>query len=269
MDLTLLLNPANFHLYLIHLDQALCESSSHITPTSSSPAGDSSVLHGDSIQFDLVPDIVMNGSVVQVSYQCSRACEVGVEVMVPTQTKTGVAVFRRRWTNHRRLHVPRTHPVKLWFPPGMAYRKDLFMRRTLDVHNVMVRAWLDHLEQGKGDKGHVNRTSTYNGSLVRTFKVLQAVLPSERPARLYPGCPSWMADLMWQLTRDRIRQCPHESGLVSINQSGFVLYVCVTIRLTLLSSTLYDKQFGASELRHRKKNTDIIYFVKEVILSPC
>uniref|UniRef100_A0A8C7T0L1 Uncharacterized protein n=1 Tax=Oncorhynchus mykiss TaxID=8022 RepID=A0A8C7T0L1_ONCMY len=216
MDLTLLLNPTNFHLYLIHLDQALCESSSHITPTSSSPAGDSSVLHGDSIQFDLVPDIVMNGSVVQVSYQCSRACEVGVEVMVPTQTKTGVAVFRRRWTNHRRLHVPRTHPVKLWFPPGMAYRKDLFMRRTLDVHNVMVRAWLDHLEQGKGDKGHVNRTSTYNGSLVRTFKVLQAVLPSERPARLYPGCPSWMADLMWQLTRDRIRQCPHESDTVDI-----------------------------------------------------
>uniref|UniRef100_A0A8C7FH72 Uncharacterized protein n=1 Tax=Oncorhynchus kisutch TaxID=8019 RepID=A0A8C7FH72_ONCKI len=206
----------NFHLYLIHLDQALCESSSHIMPTSSSPAGESSVLHGDSIQFDLVPDIVMHGSVVQVSYQCSRACEVGVEVVVSTQTKTGVAVFRRRWTNHRRLHVPRTHPVKLWFPPDMAYRKDLFMRHTLDVHNVMVRAWLDHLEQGKGDKGHVNRTSTYNGSLVRTFKVLQAVLPSERPARLYPGCPSWMADLMWQLTRDRIRQCPHESDTVDI-----------------------------------------------------
>ncbi|XP_071010448.1 protein sel-1 homolog 3 [Oncorhynchus clarkii lewisi] len=201
---------------VIVLSLALCESSSHITPTSSSPAGESSVLHGDSIQFDLVPDIVMHGSVVQVSYQCSRACEVGVEVMVPTQTKTGVAVFRRRWTNHRRLHVPRTHPVKLWFPPGMAYRKDLFMRRTLDIHNVMVRAWLDHLEQGKGDKGHVNRTSTYNGSLVRTFKVLQAVLPSERPARLYPGCPSWMADLMWQLTRDRIRQCPHESDTVDI-----------------------------------------------------
>lgn len=201
---------------VIVLSLALCESSTHTMSTSSSPAGESSMLHGDSIQFDLVPDKVMHGSVVQVSYQCSRACEVGVEVVVSTQTKTGVAVFRRRWTNHRHLHVPRTHPVKLWFPPGMAYRKDLFMRRTLDVHNVMVRAWLDHLEQDKGDKGHVNRTSTYNGSLVRTFKVLQAVLPSERPARLYPGCFSWMADLMWQLTRDRIHQCPHESDTVDM-----------------------------------------------------
>lgn len=192
MDITLLLNPANFHLYLIHLDQALCESSTHTMSTSSSPAGESSMLHGDSIQFDLVPDKVMHGSVVQVSYQCSRACEVGVEVVVSTQTKTGVAVFRRRWTNHRHLHVPRTHPVKLWFPPGMAYRKDLFMRRTLDVHNVMVRAWLDHLDQANRDKGN-GTNSTYHGSLVRSFKVLQAVPPSKSPVRLTLGVPrGWL-----------------------------------------------------------------------------
>lgn len=163
-------------------------------------------LYSDTVQLVSVPDTVMEGSVVLVHSQCSRPCVVGVEVVVSTPTKRRVFIFRRRWTNHRHLHVPRKHLVELPFPPSMVYRGDFFVRRTLDVQDVMVRAWLDHLDSG-------NETGTYYGSLARTFKMIQTLPPSERPARPHTGCPSWMAELRWRLTKDRISRCPQEPGL--------------------------------------------------------
>ncbi|KAL1022557.1 hypothetical protein UPYG_G00029240 [Umbra pygmaea] len=201
---------------VIFISLAICEPSSH-TSVSSTPFGESTVLLNDSIHLDYVPNIAVDGSFVQIRYQCSRACEVGMDVVASfTQNRTEVLVFRRRWTNHRHLHVSRTCLLKLTFPPDMQYREDLFSRHLSDVHAMIVRAWVYHLEEGKEDRCHVNGSSSYHGSLVRTFKVFHVMLPYECPAKPSSGCPSWMADLRWRLTKDRLHQCPHESATVDM-----------------------------------------------------
>ncbi|KAJ7986538.1 hypothetical protein DPEC_G00340900 [Dallia pectoralis] len=198
---------------VIFMRLVLCESSFH-TAVFSSPVGGSTVLRNDSIHFDHVPDIVMDGSVVRIRYKCSRTCEVGVEVVVfSMRNRTEVSVFHKRWTDHRHPHVSRTLPVKLKFPQNMPHKED---RISKHFHTTTIQAWLHHTEQGKRDGRHANETSSFHGSLARTFKVLQAVLPSQCPARPSSLCPSWMADLRWQLSRDTLYQCPHESDTVDV-----------------------------------------------------
>eukprot|EP00064_Thunnus_orientalis_P002601 superscaffoldBa00000196_g2608 len=173
---------------------------------SSSQSGDS--LSDNFIGFDSAPDKVVDGSVVRVRYQCSRQCQLAVEVVVSTLRKTDLMVFRRKWINS----VPRVyrfHQVRLRFPLSILYQHSFFNRRVLEAQNVTVRAWLDHLHNG-------NEPRTYHSSIVRIYKVLQIMPLSERPTKPPTECPSWSAQLMWQMTRNRIHQCPHESDVIDM-----------------------------------------------------
>ncbi|KAM4629257.1 protein sel-1 homolog 3 [Polymixia lowei] len=163
----------------------------------------------DFIRFDSSPDQLINGSVARVQYRCARPCQLAVEVVVFPTGRAGLVVFRRKWTNYRHHRVPRTNWVPLRFPPSVKYRRDFFNRHVLDAENVTVRAWLDYVNDGIQPR-------TYRGSVVKTHKVIQTVPLSERPTKPPTGCPSWSAELMWQLTRDRIYQCPHESGTIDM-----------------------------------------------------
>ncbi|XP_030642572.1 protein sel-1 homolog 3 [Chanos chanos] len=188
------------------------------TITSPSPSTEE-IIHGDFVQFDFAPDVVVDGSSVQLQYQCSRACEIQLEVLLSTVQSTGVKVFRKRWTNLRRLGKPKTLTVALAFPACVTYRRDFFVRQSVDVRDVMLRAWLNHLDRVKsGDEN----SSDYHRSLVRTFKILQTVPPSERPVKPRTRCPAWDAELTWKLTKDRVRQCPHESDTVDLLTFPFV-----------------------------------------------
>ncbi|XP_067453772.1 protein sel-1 homolog 3 [Thunnus thynnus] len=117
-------------------------------------------------------------------------------------------VFRRKWINS----VPRVyrfHQVRLRFPLSILYQHSFFNRRVLEAQNVTVRAWLDHLHNG-------NEPRTYHSSIVRIYKVLQIMPLSERPTKPPTECPSWSAQLMWQMTRNTIHQCPHESDVIDM-----------------------------------------------------
>ncbi|XP_075937671.1 protein sel-1 homolog 3 [Anarhichas minor] len=173
--------------------------------TTSSQAGESP---SDFIGFASAPDKVAYGSVVRVRYRCSGPCQLAVEVVVSTLRETDLAVFRRKWIGST-SGVYRIHQVPLGVPPSILYQHDFFNRRVLRTLNVTVRAWLDHLDDG-GEPG------TYRDSTVRVYKELQVEPLSERPAKPPTECPSWSAQLVWQTTRNRVRQCPHESDVIDV-----------------------------------------------------
>ncbi|KAK9518893.1 hypothetical protein VZT92_021660 [Zoarces viviparus] len=173
--------------------------------TASSQAGESP---SDFIGFASAPDKVAHGSVVRVRYRCSGPCQLAVEVVVSTLRETDFAVFRRKWIGST-SGVYRIHQVPLGLPPSVLYQHDFFNRRVLRTLNVTVRAWLDHLDDG-GEPG------TYRDSTVRVYKELQVEPLSERPAKPPTECPSWSAQLVWQTTRNRVRQCPHESDVIDV-----------------------------------------------------
>ncbi|XDV45463.1 hypothetical protein PO909_013560, partial [Leuciscus waleckii] len=61
-----------------------------------------------------------------------------------------------------------------------------------------------------------NHAEAYDRSLVRTSTFVRTLPPSQRPAYPQTGSVSWGAWLMWQLTKDTVRKCPHESETVDI-----------------------------------------------------
>lgn len=165
--------------------------------------------HADFVQFEQVPATVMDKCSVQVQYNCSAACRIGVEIVISTPTRTGVIVYRRTWTNHKRFGNPRSRKVALVFPPAVLYQRDFFVRQPLETCDVLLRAWLLHLE---GEELGGNHVEGYDRSLVRTSTFLRTLPTSQRPTYPQTRSVSWGAWLMWQLTKDSVRKCPHESG---------------------------------------------------------
>ncbi len=171
---------------------------------------------GDFVRFGNVLDRVMDKCNTQVQYNCSAACRIGVEIVISTPRRTEVIVYRRTWTNHKRFGKPRSRRVHLVFPPAVLYRRDFFVRRPLETCNVVLRAWMVHLfEKEIGD----NHDKGYDQSLARTSMSFRTLPLSERPAYPQTRSVSWGAWLMWQLTKDIVKKCPHESGGNLTNRS--------------------------------------------------
>ncbi|XP_034561447.1 protein sel-1 homolog 3 [Notolabrus celidotus] len=197
------LNPME-HLKGILKRKGHCLSQTISTP-SAQPAES---LPDNFIEFHSAPDRVVDGSVVRVRYQCSRPCQLTVEVVVSTLRKTDLVVFRKKWISS----APRVHWIRrvlLKLPPSILYQQDFFNRRVLDAQNVTVRAWLDNFNNS-------SKPGTYQGSMLRVYKVLQTTPLSDRPAKPPTECPSWSAHLTWQTSRDRIHQCQHESDIIDM-----------------------------------------------------
>ncbi|KAJ8397472.1 hypothetical protein AAFF_G00437480 [Aldrovandia affinis] len=199
------------------LSLAQCRNTSHTTPALRHP-GAAAIAAGDFVRFDNAPDVVIDGYNLSVRYLCSRPCVVQVEVLVSSGRRNGVPTFRRSWRQQKRLDMPRTRPQVLRFPDAVAYRSDFFVRRTAYAPDVMLRAWLNHLVGRPGEEGSVHGDgSGYHQALARTFRLLETVPPSLRPAKQHTACLSWGAGLMWQLTNQmQVRKCPLESGMVHI-----------------------------------------------------
>ncbi|KAM7011912.1 protein sel-1 homolog 3 [Tautogolabrus adspersus] len=183
---------------------ALCVSKT-ISTSSAQPAES---LSDNFIEFHSAPDRVVDGSVVRVHYQCSRPCQLAVEVVVSTLKKTDFVVFRRKWISGT-PGVSRIHRLLLRLPPSILYQQDLYNRRVLDAQKASVRAWLDHLDESSEPR-------TYECSMLKVYKVLQITPPSERPRKRPTACASWSAHLMWQMSRNRTHQCPHESDVIDM-----------------------------------------------------
>ncbi len=126
-------------------------------------------------------------------------------------------IFRRKWISSKARGY-RIHQVLLRWPPSVLYQQDFFNRRILDAQNVTVHAWLGRLNDG-------SEPWTHSGSMLRIYKVLKITPLSERPAKPPTGCPSWSAQLMWQITTNRIHHCPQESGQTLYHTFSFLSYL--------------------------------------------
>lgn len=191
--------------------------------TSSSLSGKSP--HGNLIWFDSASDKVIDGSAIGVKYQCSGPCQLAVEAVISIPRGTEVVVFRRKWISSKPPRVPCTRLVLLRLPRAVKYQRDFFNRHIIEAQNVTVHAWLERLKDGYERR-------TYRGSLVRIHKVLRIVPLSASLTKPPTRCPSWPAELMWQLTRNKIYQCPHESGQTSITLSCFHTAHCPVLQVT-------------------------------------
>ncbi|KAM4549430.1 protein sel-1 homolog 3 isoform 1-T1 [Odontesthes bonariensis] len=172
----------------------------------SAKSGD--IMPDNFIGFDSVPDKVADGSVVRVRYQCFRPCHLAVEVVVSTLRKTDLVVFRRKWISST-TRVYRIQQVLLRLPPSISHHHNFFSGNMLDTQNVTVRAWLDYIKKG-------SEISTYHRSMLKIYKVLQVKPLSQRMSQPPTGCPSWSAQLIRQMTTDRIHQCPHETDVIDM-----------------------------------------------------
>ncbi|XP_029906417.1 protein sel-1 homolog 3 [Myripristis murdjan] len=188
---------------VILMGQCVLQASS----TSSSLSGKSP--HGNFIWFDSASDKVIDGSAISVKYQCSRPCQLAVEAMISIPQGTEVVVFRRKWISSKPPRVPCTRLVLLRLPRAVKYQRDFFNRHIIEAQNVTIHAWLERLKDGYERR-------TYRGSLVRIHKVLRIVPLSASLTKPPTQCPSWPAELMWQLTRNKIYQCPHESETIDM-----------------------------------------------------
>ncbi|KAK3518806.1 hypothetical protein QTP70_014882, partial [Hemibagrus guttatus] len=169
--------------------------------------------YGDFIHFDSAPDTITVNSSVQVSYICSMACRVGIEIVLSTPKTVGLVTFRRSWTHVKHLKTSRTRTIQLSFPPAVVYKKDFFFRRTVEVRDGILRAWLVYLNGAERNSSHIG-VSQYERSMVRVFKTLKPVPHSERPAKSPSRCFVWGVELMWNRTKDKLEKCFLESDIV-------------------------------------------------------
>lgn len=156
------------------------------------------------IGFDSVPDKVADGSVVRVRYQCSRPCQLAVEVVLSTLRKTDLVVFRRKWISNT-PREPRIHQVLLRLPPFVSHHQSFIYGGTSEGQNVTLQASLDYLKEGSDI-----------GTMLRISEVQRVVQLSLWPKTAPSGCPSWSAQLMWLVSNSRIHQCPHESDVIDM-----------------------------------------------------
>ncbi|KAM4739983.1 protein sel-1 homolog 3 [Anableps anableps] len=156
------------------------------------------------IGFDSVPDKVADGSVVRVRYQCSRPCQLAVEVVLSTLRKTDLVVFRRKWISSTPQTL-RIQQVLLRLPLSVSHHHHYFHKTMSDTQNVTLQASLDYLKKG-----------SEIGSMLRIYKVQRVVQLSLWSRTAPAGCPSWSAQLMSLMSNNRIHQCPHESDVIDM-----------------------------------------------------
>ncbi|MGH0149211.1 UNVERIFIED_CONTAM: hypothetical protein FKN15_020374, partial [Acipenser sinensis] len=165
------------------------------------------------IQFNNDPEHVVDNYNLSIEYFCSNPCVVGVEVLASSELKTAMHIFRKRWKHVKPFRITRTRTVQLRFPSVMVYREDFFIRHSIIVQSVMLRAWIVHSHNYNHSTGY---RDGYQQAVNKTYSILKSLPPYQRPFKKHNKSLQWGAKLMWRLTENRINQCPHETDAVEM-----------------------------------------------------
>lgn len=174
------------------------------------PRAEQSVAYKDFISFTVAEGNVRNISEVSVEYLCSQPCVVNLEAIVSSEFRSSIPVYKKRWKNEKHLHTSRTHLVQVKFPSIMVYRDDYFIRHSISVSVVILRAWITHTYRA-GDV-HVKWDENLLHAVAKNYTLLQTVPPFERPFKDHQVCLEWNMDYIWNLRANKIPQCPLETG---------------------------------------------------------
>uniref|UniRef100_A0ABI7XVH5 SEL1L family member 3 n=1 Tax=Felis catus TaxID=9685 RepID=A0ABI7XVH5_FELCA len=182
--------------------------------TSVTPKAEQSTAYKDFIYFTVVEGNVRNVSEVSVEYLCSQPCVVNLEAVVSSEFRSSIPVYKKRWKNEKHLHTSRTQIVHVRFPSIMVYRDDYFIRHSISVSAVILRAWITHRYSG-GDL-NVKWEDNLLHAVAKNYTLLKTVPPFERPFKDHQVCLEWNMDYIWNLRANKIPQCPLESGHLHI-----------------------------------------------------
>ncbi|XP_074205719.1 protein sel-1 homolog 3 [Camelus bactrianus] len=182
--------------------------------TSVIPRAEQSVAYKDFIYFTVFEGNVRNVSEVSVEYLCSQPCVVNLEAVVSSEFRSSIPVYKKRWKNEKHLHTSRTQIVRVKFPSIMVYRDDYFIRHSISVSAVILRAWITHKHSG-GDL-NVKWEENLLHAVAKNYTLLKTVPPFERPFKDHQVCLEWNMDYIWNLRANKIPQCPLENDVVTL-----------------------------------------------------
>ncbi|XP_040822192.1 protein sel-1 homolog 3 isoform X2 [Ochotona curzoniae] len=175
----------------------------------------------DFIYFTVFEGSVRNVSAVSVEYLCSRPCVVSLEAIVSSEFRSSIPVYKKRWKNEKHLHTSRTQVVHVKFPSIMVYRDDYFIRHSISVSAVILRAWITHTYGGGGGSSgggdlNVKWEADLLHAVAKNYTLLKAIPPFERPFKDHQVCLEWNMGYIWNLQANRIPQCPLEDDVVTL-----------------------------------------------------
>nr|XP_019599423.1 PREDICTED: protein sel-1 homolog 3 isoform X2 [Rhinolophus sinicus] len=183
--------------------------------TSVIPKAEQSVAYKDFIYFTVFEGNVRNISEVSVEYLCSQPCVVNLEAVVSSDFRSSIPVYKKRWKNEKHLHTSRTHLVHVKFPSIMVYRDDYFIRHSISVSVVVLRAWITHKHSGGGAM-NVKLEENLLHAVAKNYTLLKTVPPFERPFKDHQVCLEWNVDYIWSLRANKIPQCTFENDVVTL-----------------------------------------------------
>ncbi|XP_073093865.1 protein sel-1 homolog 3 isoform X1 [Manis javanica] len=178
------------------------------------PEAEQSMAYKDFIYFTVFEGNVRNVSEVSVEYLCSQPCVVNLEAVVSSEFRSSIPVYKKRWKNEKHLHTSRTQIVHVRFPSIMVYRDDYFIRHSISVSAVILRAWITHKYSG-GDL-NVKWEENLLHAVAKNYTLLKTVPPFERPFKDHQVCLEWNMDYIWNLRANKIPQCPLENDVVTL-----------------------------------------------------
>uniref|UniRef100_A0A9L0K6A2 Protein sel-1 homolog 3 n=1 Tax=Equus asinus TaxID=9793 RepID=A0A9L0K6A2_EQUAS len=182
--------------------------------TSVIPKAERSLAYKDFIYFTVFEGNVRNVSEVSVEYLCSQPCVVNLEAVVSSEFRSSIPVYKKRWKNEKHLHTSRRQIVHVKFPSIMVYRDDYFIRYSISVSAVVLRAWITHKYSG-GDL-NVKWEENLLYAVATNYTLLTTVPPFERPFKDHQVCLEWNTDYIWNLRANKIPQCPLENDVVTL-----------------------------------------------------
>lgn len=182
--------------------------------TSVIPQAEQSLTYKDFISFTVFESNVCNVSEVSVEYLCSQPCVVNLEAVVSSEFRSSIPVYKKRWKNEKHLHTSRTQVVHVKFPSIMVYRDDYFIRHSISVSAVVLRAWITH-QSHAGDLD-VRSEENVLHAVAKNYTLLKSVPPFERPFKDHQVCLEWNMDYIWNLRANQIPQCPLENDVVPL-----------------------------------------------------
>ncbi|XP_076992651.1 protein sel-1 homolog 3 [Tamandua tetradactyla] len=182
--------------------------------TSVIPKAEQDMAYKDFIYFTVFEGSVRNVSQVSIEYLCSQPCVVNLEAVVSSEFRSSIPVYKKRWKNEKHLHTSRTQIVHVKFPSIMVYRDDYFIRHSISVSAVILRAWIIH--KCSGEDLNVKWEENLLHAVAKNYTLLKTVPPFERPFKDHRVCLEWNMDYIWNLQANRIPQCPLENDVVPL-----------------------------------------------------
>ncbi|XP_056409714.1 protein sel-1 homolog 3-like, partial [Hyla sarda] len=167
------------------------------------------------IDFLSPPQKVSKSPVLVVFYHCERNQVVHVDILASSLTKSLVGIYKKRWTCSPD-DTESAREIRVNFPDQMVYREDYFLRRPIQVTDVLLRAWITDDPIDRYSQTILPDRYSFSNGVVRRSYPMKALPLYSRPYKEHRRSLRWDQDLLWNLTKDKIVQCPEEQDVIQL-----------------------------------------------------